>query len=458
MRWRTKGAVTHSLSARLLLLTVGFVMLAEVLIFAPSVANFRLSWLNEKLGAGHLAILALDATPDGMVSEKLQDQLLDHAGAESIAVRRVGAKLALINDMPPMVEASFDLRDAGPVTLIMDAFAALFQTETRTIRVVGQSPKDPTTEIELVLEEWPLCEAMIAFAWRIFLLSLMISLITATLVFVSLQVFLVRPMRQLTRNMVRFAEDPEDERRIVVPGSRRDEVGRAQQVLADLQRSLHDALIQKQHLAALGTAVAKINHDLKSILSSALLVSDRLESSEDPEVRRVTPTLVTAIERAVNLCSQTMNYVGKDQPPMRRTAFDLHSFLTELQAVLPVGVALHVDVPKDIAVRGDRDQLYRVFNNLLGNAAQAGAGHIHVTCPDRDGFKIIDVRDDGPGLPDRAKQNLFKPFEGSVRAGGTGLGLAIARELLRGHGGDLTLLQSGAAGTVFRVQLPDEPA
>ena len=67
-----------SLSARLLVMTIGFVMLAEVLIFAPSVANFRQTWLNEKLGAAHLAVLTLDAAPDGMVSEKMEMELLRH--------------------------------------------------------------------------------------------------------------------------------------------------------------------------------------------------------------------------------------------------------------------------------------------------------------------------------------------------------------------------------------------
>ena len=65
----------------------------------------------------------------------------------------------------------------------------------------------------------------------------------------------------------------------------------------------------------------------------------------------------------------------------------------------------------------------------------------------------IDINDDGPGLPSRARDNLFLPFRGSVRAGGTGLGLANARELMRNHGGDLTLVDTGDSGSTFRATL-----
>ncbi|MDX1739210.1 MAG: sensor histidine kinase, partial [Alphaproteobacteria bacterium] len=303
----------NSLSARLLILTIGFVMLAELLIFAPSIANYRKNWLSEKLNAAHLAILAVDAAPDGMVSKEMEMQLLEHVGARSIAVKRIGMRQALINDMPPEVDESFDLRDPMAFTLIVDAFKALPRAENRMIRVLGYSPQDQNTEIEVILNEDELCDALAGFAGRIAFLSIVISAITAGLVFISLQWFLVRPMRLMTHNMIRFSDNPEDESRIMPSSVRKDEIGKAQRELAGLQRHLHDMLKQKEHLAALGTAVAKINHDLRGILSTALVVSDRLENSTDPkEVKKFAPTLISAIDRAVKLCSETLNYVGQD--------------------------------------------------------------------------------------------------------------------------------------------------
>ena len=302
-------------------------MLAEVFIFVPSVARFRQSWIDQRLGLGHLAILALDATPDRMVSEMLRRELLEHVGAYALFVRRGGARLVLSNEMPPPVAANFDLGKATMMELVADAFMTLLRTEERVIRVVGPSPKDRSVIIEVVLDEAPLQNALAEFSWRIFGLSLVISLTTAMLVFLTLQWLMVRPMRRITENMITFREDPEDASRVIQPSGRRDEIGTAQHELAGMQKRLRATLNQRAHLAALGTAVAKINHDLRGILASALLLSDRLSTIDDPDVRRVTPTLFASIERAVALCSKTLDFVGQDQPEFDRSRFALHGIV-----------------------------------------------------------------------------------------------------------------------------------
>lgn len=448
----------HSLSARLLVLTVFFVMLAEVFIFVPSVARFRDSWLNEKLSAGHLAILTLDVAPDDMVSDRLREELLAHVGVYGVNVRRGGAKLILSREAPPAVQGTVDLGDRSLPKLIMDAMAVLTRTEDRVIRVTGPSPKDPNISIEVVMEERPLRIAVIDFAWRIFALSLVISLTTATLVFLTLQWILVRPMRRITASMTAFREDPEDAKHIFEPSDRSDEIGVAQRELTNMQGALRAALQQKAHLAALGTAVAKINHDLRGILSSALVVSDRLEGSDDPDVRRVTPTLFSAIDRAVGLCSDTLDYVRHGETAQKRDRVALGPLVEDvaqgIAAIDGIETKIQNQIENGLELTGDRDQLFRVFSNLTRNAAEAGADHVCVSAEPSDDIVEIAIRDDGPGLPPRAREKLFRPFEGSVRAGGTGLGLAIARELARNHGGDLSLVVSGENGTEFRLTLP----
>ena len=448
----------HSLSARLLVLTIFFVMLAEVLIFVPSVARFRVTWLNEKLGAGHLAILTLDMAPQDMVSDRLREELLVHVGVYGINVRRGGAKLILSSEAPPPVQGTVDLGDQSLTKLIMDAMAVLTRTESRVLRVFGPSPKDPNITIEVVMEEGPLQAAVIDFGWRIFILSLVISLITASLVFLTLQWMLVRPMRRITDSMTAFREDPEDVKRIITGSARSDEIGVAERELATMQGALRAALQQKTHLAALGTAVAKINHDLRGILSSALVVSDRLEGSDDPEVRRVTPTLVSAIDRAVGLCSDTLAYVRHEENSLKRAPVALAPLVADVAEGIATGNGGSTEVRNRIMngleIQADRDQLFRVLSNLTRNAAEAGAGEVCVSAERTGEVVEITIRDDGPGLPPRAREKLFRPFEGSVRAGGTGLGLAIARELARNHGGDLALVDSGENGTEFRLTLP----
>jgi hypothetical protein len=328
--------LARNLSARLLLLTIAFVMLAEVLIYAPSVGRFRLVHLEERLAAAHLAILALDATPDQMIGKDLERELLEHVRAYSVGLTRPGGgKLMLMMTAPGPVDASFDLREASFFGLIGDAFVTLLQDRDRVLRVVGVSPKDRATLVEVVLDEAPLRAGMIGYSERILALSLGISLFTAALVYLSLHLLMVRPLRRITDSMSRFRADPEDPSRIIKPSARRDEVGVAQRELAEMQVGLRGALQQRARLAALGAGVTRISHDLGNILATARLVSDRLSNSEDPEVRRVAPTLLGAIDRAVNLCAQTLSFTREGAPKVERSRFDLGELVSEVGASLP---------------------------------------------------------------------------------------------------------------------------
>lgn len=452
--------LVRSLSARLLILTVAFVMLSEVLIYAPSIGRFRLTFLEGRLAAGHLAILALEATDDKMVTEDLEYELLDHVNAYSVALRKSESslKLMLMVDTPGEVDAAFDLREASFFGLIGDAFMSLWHTENRVLRVVGLSPKEPGTLVEVVLDEAPMRAAMWEYSQRILALSFGIAFFTAALVYLSLHWLMVRPMRRITGSMVAFRSAPEDATISLPHSDRGDEIGIAQRELTSMQEGLRSALQQKTRLAALGTAVTKINHDLRNILATAVLVSDRLTGSEDPEVRRVTPTLLRAIDRAVNLCAQTLNFTREGPPVLDLSHFDLRDLVQDVGEELPEAVAgssawlNRLEAGTD--VEADRDQLFRVLANLGHNAIQAGATEVAVTARQSGDRFVIDVQDNGPGLPPRAREKLFQPFEGSARVDGTGLGLAIARDLMRAHGGDIELDKSDADGTRFCLILP----
>jgi signal transduction histidine kinase len=209
--------------------------------------------------------------------------------------------------------------------------------------------------------------------------------------------------------------------------------------------------------------VTKINHDLRGILSTARLVSDGLADSAAPEVRRVAPTLLAAIDRAVALCTRTLDFTRDTPPPLVRERFAVAALVDDVaQAVADpthrVDARLRNEVPPDLAVEADRDELYRVLFNVCRNAFESGAQHVTVNGHQDDAEVAIEIADDGPGLPPKARDNLFQPFTGSARLGGTGLGLAIARELMRAHGGDITLINSSAKGTTFRLGLPREAA
>jgi signal transduction histidine kinase len=460
-------SLRSSLSANLLVMTILFVMLAEVLIFAPSVARFRESWLEGRMEAGHLAALTIEAAPDQMVTQELEQQLLSLVGAYAIDLALSDERIYMLSSSPvPPVDQAYDLHSTMWFDLLGDALRVLVQGKDRVIRVIGDSPKDPRATVELVLDEAPLRTAMIDFAGRILLLSVVISLITAGLVFLSLNALMVRPMQRITASMMAFRRDPEDPAATLPHTPRADEIGMAQRELIDMQASLRAALRQKERLAALGTAVTKINHDLRNILSTAALVSERLAASEDPEVRRVTPRLMQAIDRAVGLCSQTLAYSRDGVLPLRLSRIPLAELVDEVAAELTprtgIGFAWINQVGEGLIVEADREQLCRALVNLGRNALEAGATEITVAATittTSDGKRLaLTVRDNGPGLPPRARENLFQPFAGSARAGGTGLGLAIAREVARTHGGDIRLVETSGRGTSFVLELPTAEA
>jgi signal transduction histidine kinase len=429
------SSVFRSLSARLLVLTIFFVMLSELLIFVPSVAHFRTAYLEDKLAGAALALLALEAAPDNMVSQDLAEELLRNVGAYSVMPMEHGHTSPKLEGvlrlrLPPAVQVKFDLRDTSAWEMFRDAFAACLRSDDRVLAVSGVAPHEPGQPLQITLGERPMREAMLDFGWHILETTLVISLITATLVYLSLQWLLVVPMRRLTESMVVFQEDPEDAGRVIVPSGRDDE---------------------------LGTAMTKINHDLKNILSTARLVSDRLAENPLPEVRRAAASVLGAIDRAVKLCAGTLAFTREDAPPLIPERFPLAPLIAEVSSALPQGPENFrlENLTLDATVEADRDQLFRALLNLACNAIEAGATRLsfHAFPADTGGL-ALDIADNGHGLPPRARENLFQPFAGSARPGGTGLGLAICREVARAHGGTMQLLDSSGLGTVFRLTLP----
>jgi signal transduction histidine kinase len=452
------------LSAKLLLLTIVFVMLAEVLVFVPSVSNFRKQWLMQRLSAAHIASLAAEAAPGGQLPAMLRDELLERAQVKTIAVKRDASRTLIIAmDMPAEIDAAYDLRDTSWLKLIADALMVYVTPEDRVIRVIGDPGFHEGESIEVVMGEEPLKAAMIRYGLDILGLSILISIITAALVYLTLDALLVKPMTKLTWNIVRFSERPEDPTRVITPSARRDEIGTAERELSAMQKELAETLSQKSRLAALGLAVSKISHDLRNMLSSAQLLSDRLAAVKDPAVQRLVPKLIASLDRAIRLCAQTLNYGQAQETPPRRKRFKLLPLVSEIGDSLGLPrarIGWTVEVEAVLEVDADRDQLYRVLNNLCRNAVQALEsesgidGEIAVLGRREGAVTVIEVADTGPGVPDKARAHLFAAFQGSVRKGGTGLGLAIAHELVQAHGGQIMLV-ANEGGATFRVTIPD---
>jgi signal transduction histidine kinase len=453
------------LSAKLLLLTVLFVMFAEVLVFAPSVSNFRRQWLMERLGTAQVASLAAEAAPGGQLPAMLRDELLKNAMVKAISVKRADARVLVIEmDMPDEVDATYDLRNASWLTLISDALMVYVNPNERVIRVIGEPGFNKDEFIDVVMGEEPLKAAMIRYGLDILSVSIIISVITAALLYLSLDWLLVKPMTGLTRNIVRFRERPEDPTRIISPSGRRDEIGTAERELSAMQHELSETLTQKSRLAALGLAVSKISHDLRNMLSSAQLLSDRLRTVKDPTVQRLVPKLIASLDRAIRLCAHTLDFGQAQEAPPRRKRFALAPLIAEIGDSLglprPGLIDWTVMLDSGLEIDADRDQIYRVLSNVVRNAVQAlesgdeVRGEIVVAGRREGSVTVIEISDTGPGLPERARAHLFEAFQSVARKGGSGLGLAIAAELMQAHGGQIALVNN-EGGASFRVSIPD---
>lgn len=466
---RERPAFAGRLSTKLLLLTATFVLIAEILIFPPSVANYRQQWLEQRLSAAAAVSLVLLDTDPQAVEPEAQAEVLAALGVIAIAVRDAGeARLMFGAAMPAEVHETVDIDDTGPAEAIRAAFDTMLLGGQRIVRAhgaVGESDK----EFEIILADERLRAALLTYARNIALLSLVISVITGGLVYFTIDRLMIRPIRRLRRAMLWFAEMPDDPGRVIRPRRRADELGEAERELAAMQSQLQRTLGEQKHLADLGLAVSKINHDMRNILASAQLISDRLRMVKDPSVQAFAPKLVRTLDRAVGYTESVLAYGRAQEPPPRRRRLRLRQVVEEVHGLLGVdpasGIELVNEVDAGLEIDADAEQMFRVLTNLCRNAVQAMAADREAAAvrrltvsAERTGAVVrVLVVDTGPGLPAKARENLFTAFRGSARSGGTGLGLAIALELVRAHGGTIELQESVGGRTVFAVTVPDQP-
>ncbi|MDR6624536.1 HAMP domain-containing sensor histidine kinase [Caulobacter segnis] len=458
------------LSARLLLFTLVVVAFGGLLILPPALAAYEEQWLLDRVRAGELASTIAESDPELRVSDAVANQMFDQAGAVTVAVQVDGARRLVLPPKQPFETTPYlvDLRRQNPGSWLAAPFFTLTSPKGSMVRVMAEPRYRKAEFVEVVLPDAPLKAKLVGYLWQLAGVTLFVASLAGLLVYAFLNIFLVRPMQRITRAMEAFRGDPDDPAARLVPSNRRDEIGRAELELDRMQADLLAALASKARLAALGEAVAKINHDLRNMLTSAQMASDRLAALGDPKVAQALPRLERALDRAITLASDVMAY-GKSKEPAPvarptplRPALDMAA---EDAGLMAKGVALETVIDPREQVLADPDQLHRILTNLLRNAREAiegapdrgGQGKVFVELRRVDGFSVLRLSDDGPGVPVRARANLFQPFVGSARRGGTGLGLAIARELAQGHGGDLVLVETGPGGSVFDLTLAGVP-
>ena len=459
----------HGLSSRLLLATALVVVLANVLIVPALLANREEEWLSDRVAAGELASFVVEAAPQGKVTEKLTAEILESAGVVSVAIQADGVRrLVLAPPRLPRTPYRIDLRQQDPWSFLSEPLQTLTNGGDRMVRVIDRPRYRSGEFVEILVPDGPLRGILLANLGELSVAALFTSAMAGGLAYLFLNFFLVRPMQRITRAMERFRADPEDPSARLELSGRADEIGRAEAELDRMQADLRAALASRARLAALGEAVAKINHEMRNMLTSAQIASERLATSGDPVVERTLPRLERTLGRAVKLASDVLAFGRAEEPQPEPRPTPLRPALeaaAEDAQLTEGGVRLQTRVDPRAQVLADPDHLHRVLVNLMRNAREAidgapdrnGVGEVSVDLAAKDGMSVIRIADDGPGLPERARANLYQPVLGSARRGGAGLGLAIARELAQAHGGDLALVETSPQGAVFEIRLPGAP-
>ncbi|MBL4870838.1 MAG: HAMP domain-containing histidine kinase, partial [Robiginitomaculum sp.] len=299
-------------------MTIVFVMLAEILIFIPSAAMFRHGWLQERAEAAGLLTLAIEGVPDYMGGEMLSKQFMKDTGCSMVVQQRTDPSGKILRQTvlgtPPVNEKIFtsDLRIKRQLPLFRESFRDFFSSGNGYIRIVSEPTVEGVDALEILVPQNALKMALRDYWKRVLLWSLAISLLTGLMIYLALSRMIARPIVKLASGLAKFRADP---RKRMNPHSkpsksqyRRDEIGQLEREFIAMKTGIRTAFKQQERLATLGMAMAKINHDLRNVLTSTQLISDRLADDQDPRISKMGKRLVKTVDRGVKLCEATLSF------------------------------------------------------------------------------------------------------------------------------------------------------
>lgn len=230
------------------------------------------------------------------------------------------------------------------------------------------------------------------------------------------------------------------------------------------EREMELRIIQSEKLAALGQVIAGVAHELNNPLAAIKGFSELLlKNAADSDMRDMADKISKSAERASSIVQDLL--VFSRAPKLEKTHVNIKYMLNETldlisEALNTNKIIASVDAADDIVMPLDNAQMERVLLNLVTNAIHAlrdsGKGdRILLKGYKENDRVVIEVSDNGPGIPEDVIQKIFEPFFTTKRFGkGTGLGLSICYNIVKAHGGDITVKSKEGEGTTFVIELP----
>ena len=455
------------LTLKLLLVTIVFAVVCELAVLIPSISKFHATWIQDKLIEADAGVKVFNESQENL--EYFSVFLLGSTGAEVIAEKKGQTRvLHAMGELPEMIDREINLDSNSALDEVTRSINTLFFGSDRVVRIVGSSQYSESSQVEIIFMESKIRAGLILFAIQVIGISLPIIVLVSALLFFSLYLMIIRPVQRLSKFTDQVAENPEGLERIKVLSNRTDEIGKTQKNLVNMEERLQSTIREHRHLANLGLAVSKINHDLRNILASAQLLLERLEDLPDPTVRRLAPKIISTLDRAVSYTRTVLDYGKTQEAPPKRKMIQLSPVVSEIGQVLSLDTNKKIEwsnnVNDEIEVDADPEHLFRILMNLCQNSLQALESkktpvinkQIVVNAERQGSVVQIEVSDTGPGVPYLERTKIFHAFQSSFKTGGFGLGLSIAAELVEAHGGKI-LLKETDSGAIFEISIPDSP-
>ncbi len=423
------------------------------------VSAFWQAEIEDQLQGAYDTVRVVQVMAEGELDSALRQRLLDFTDTHAVILRTGDTSTLVIGSTPKAVDKTVRPASTSWFGCVRHAFDTLINGRGRLLRIVAPVEQNPGVGIEVVAPETPLAETMWRHSLRIGASAVAPFVAVGVLLFFVLQHQFVRPVTAIIERLAWFARNPQDKYPATPASNRRDEIGDLERGVLSMQGSLRALLQRRDREAALGASVSRINHDLRNVLQTAAVTSDRIRATQDPAVRKLVPLLVTAVERAVQICTRTLDYHRFGATPIKLAAVRLRDIAVEagdsVAAIHAGRIRWDIDVPGDLTVEVDREELFRALLNLAQNATEAmpEGGTVSVRARRRTRHVLIEVEDDGPGLNAEVRAFFDRPLADTV-VNAHGLGLLIVREILAAHGGTFELGKTSSSGTRFLLKLP----